>query len=161
MAFALFAFIAIFLLIGSAGLLVFYRAAMMQRLSQAIAPKRVERWSEASRWSGPENRSRQWFSRSKKYCRRVPHEVSVVQKRLIRAGFREDSHVRLLYGAKVLVPMLLFIFVLSSGATAHFSPFYACLLALAIGYLAPDFWLGRRIKKRQTNMRLGLPDFSI
>ena len=36
MGLALFAFMAIFLLIGSAGLLVFYRAEMMQRLSAAI-----------------------------------------------------------------------------------------------------------------------------
>ncbi len=40
MGIALFAFIAIFLLIGSAGLLVFYRAGMTQRLSAAIAPQR-------------------------------------------------------------------------------------------------------------------------
>jgi tight adherence protein C len=33
------------------------------------------------------------------------------------------------------------------------------LAALAIGYLGPDFWLGRRIKNRQTNIRLQLPDF--
>ena len=43
MGLALFAFIAIFLLIGSAGLLVFYRAGMMQRLSAAIAPEASKR----------------------------------------------------------------------------------------------------------------------
>ena len=42
MGLALFAFIAIFLLIGSAGLLMFYRAAMLQRLSAVISPHSEE-----------------------------------------------------------------------------------------------------------------------
>ena len=32
-------------------------------------------------------------------------------------------------------------------------------MSLGIGYLLPDFWLGRAIKKRQLNIRLALPDF--
>ncbi len=58
MGLALFAFIAIFLLIGSAGLLIFYRAAMMQRLSAAIAPHASGRVGGTilSR-TGPESRS--------------------------------------------------------------------------------------------------------
>jgi tight adherence protein C len=32
------------------------------------------------------------------------------------------------------------------------------LIAAALGFLAPDFWLGRRIKKRQSQVRRGLPD---
>ena len=31
-------------------------------------------------------------------------------------------------------------------------------LCLGIGYLGPDFWLGRKIKKRQSKIRRGLPD---
>ncbi len=42
MAFALFAFTAIFILLASAGLLVFYREAMFQRLSHAISPQEAE-----------------------------------------------------------------------------------------------------------------------
>jgi len=30
--------------------------------------------------------------------------------------------------------------------------------ALGIGYLAPDFWLGKKISSRQKKIRLGLPD---
>ena len=159
MGLALFAFIAIFLLIGSGGLLVFYRAAMMQRLSAAIAPHDGgERW-----WS--------WFKPKRagesikavvqpfdKVLPKSPQEVSVAEKRLIRAGFREEGHVRLLYGAKVLTPLFLCVLVPISGVTHQLNPFYAYVLALGLGYLAPDFWLGRRMKQRQTNIRLGLPD---
>ena len=159
MGLALFAFIAIFLLIGSAGLLVFYRAAMMQRLSAAIAPHggREGWWN----WFRPKRAGEsikavvQPFD---KVLPKSPQEVSVAQKRLIRAGFREDAHVRLFYGAKVLLPLLFCILVPVSGVTRQLSPFFAYVLALGLGYLAPDFWLGRRIKQRQTNIRLGLPD---
>ena len=39
MGLALFAFIVVFLLIGSAGLLIFYRATMMQRISAVVTPR--------------------------------------------------------------------------------------------------------------------------
>ena len=73
MGLALFAFIAIFLLIGSAGLLMFYRAAMMQRLSAAIAPHdgSEELVGRLQTEAGAKNRSRQWSSHSTKCCRRA------------------------------------------------------------------------------------------
>jgi tight adherence protein C len=159
MGLALFAFIAIFLLIGSAGLLVFYRAAMMQRLSAAIAPHEgVESWWSRFKPKRAGESIKAVVQPFDKVLPKSPHEVSVAEKRLMRAGFREDGQVRLLYGAKVLVPLFLCVLVPISGVTHQLSPFYAYVLALALGYLAPDFWLGRRIKTRQTNIRLGLPD---
>ena len=38
------------------------------------------------------------------------------------------------------------------------SPFFVYAVCLGIGFLAPDFWLGRKIKKRQSKIRRGLPD---
>jgi len=160
MGLALFAFLAIFLLIGSAGLLIFYRAAMMQRLSAVIAPHADgEGWWSRFKPNRAGESIKAVVQPFDKVLPKSPQEVSVAQKRLIRAGFREDAHVRILYGAKVLVPLLLCVLVPISGVTRQLSPFYAYVLALALGYLAPDFWLGRRMKRRQTNIRLGLPDF--
>ena len=45
-----------------------------------------------------------------------------------------------------------------SPAVSHYSPFFIYASALGLGFLAPDFWLGRRISKRQARIRLGLPD---
>jgi tight adherence protein C len=84
-------------------------------------------------------------------------EVSVAQQRLIRAGYRNDSAVSVLYGAKVLVPISLCLLVVLSGIASS-NPFIICAIALALGYLAPDFWLGRKISKRQKRIQLGLPD---
>jgi tight adherence protein C len=38
------------------------------------------------------------------------------------------------------------------------SPFFVYVLAFALGFLGPDFWLTRRIKTRQGRIRRGLPD---
>ena len=41
---------------------------------------------------------------------------------------------------------------------ASYSPFFAYASTLGLGFLLPDFWLGRQIKKRQKKIRLALPD---
>lgn len=159
MGLAAFAFIAFFVLIGSAGLLI-ARVGIARRLSAVIVPR-----SEQNGWWGRLKVSRAGESIKavvRPFERVLPkssQEVSVVQKRLIRAGYREDAQVRIFYGAKALVPLALCLLVAVSGITRTFSPFIAFVMALGLGYLAPDFWLGHRIQRRQTKIRLGLPDF--
>ena len=84
-------------------------------------------------------------------------EVSVMQQRLIRAGFRKDSALKLFYGSKVLLPLLLASAAFGSGFGSR-SPLAIYAAALGFGYLAPDFWLGKKISSRQKKIRLGLPD---
>ncbi len=158
MGLAILTFVAIFLLIGSAGLLVFYRANMMQRLSTAISPQT----GEGSWWNrlkmDPGGSLKAVVEPFDRILPKSPLEVSVAQKRLIHAGFRQDSHIRILYGAKVLVPLCLCALVAVSGVSEYLSPFFAYALALGLGYLLPDFWLGRHISHRRFEIRLGLPE---
>lgn len=159
MGLALFAFIAVFLLIGSAGLLLFYRAAMLQRLSAVISPhSEQDSWWTRLKTRGAERSIKAVVQPFEKVIPKSTEEISVVKKRLIRAGYREDSDVRIFYGAKVLIPAWLCILAGASGLT-HLGPFFVYALALALGYLLPDFWVGHRIKARQLNIRLGLPEF--
>jgi tight adherence protein C len=65
--------------------------------------------------------------------------------------------VKVFYGAKVLIPLLLCLIAIVTGI-ANASPFFAYATALGLGFLLPDFWLGRQISKRQKQIRLGLPD---
>ncbi|HTU51105.1 MAG TPA: type II secretion system F family protein, partial [Acidobacteriaceae bacterium] len=83
--------------------------------------------------------------------------VSVAQQRLIRAGYRRDSALKNFYGAKVVIPLVLCLLVTVTGVV-HYSPFFIYLLAAGLGFLAPDFWLGHQIAKRQAAIRRGLPD---
>jgi tight adherence protein C len=155
MGFAAFTFFVIFLLIASGGLLLFYRAAMLQRISAVVTP-RVGQGGLFRRLQTryPVGGMVQRFER---VMPKSQAEVSVVQQRLIRAGIRSDSAVNVFYGAKVLVPLALCLLVMLSGVSSY-GPFFVYALALALGYLAPDFWLGRKIAKRQKRIRLGLPD---
>jgi tight adherence protein C len=156
MRFVAFTFFVIFLLIGSGGLLLFYREAMLQRISAVVSP----RGKQGALLSTIQQAGFSFGGMVGQLERVLPKsqaEVSVVQQRLIRAGYRKDSAVNLFYGAKVLVPLALCSLALVTGLT-HDNAFFAYAMALGLGFLAPDFWLGRRITIRQTRIRLGLPD---
>lgn len=160
MGIALFTFAAVFVLVASGGLLVFFRAGLTQRLTATLSPgqDRVRWWD----WLRPNRVSDSLRSAIQPFDRvlpKTPQEVGVARQRLIFAGFREDSHVRILYGMKVLLPIWFCLIVAVSDLTRQLSPLYAYPLALALGYLLPDFWLGRRITWRRTNIELALPDF--
>jgi tight adherence protein C len=152
----LFVFLVIFLLLGSGGLLLFYREAMIQRISAVISPKAKTKGVLPSiQRSG--NSLATMVEQFERVIPKSRDEISVLQRRLIRAGFRQESAVNIFYGAKVIVPLLLCLVALITGL-GSFSPMFVYAVALGIGYLIPDFWLGKQISKRQSRIRRGLPD---
>lgn len=158
MALALVAFIAVFLLVASGLLLVFYRDATMRRMAGVVSrqegtPSVVDRLLRLRSTSTVESIIQPF----QKVLPRSPQEVSVIQKRLIRAGYRRDAYVNIFYGAKVLTPLLLVVLASATGLY-RYSPFFVYALAVALGFLAPDFWLGNRISRRQGSIRVGLPE---
>jgi len=156
MGFAAFTFLFVFVLIASGGLILFYREAMIQRISAVITP----RAKQGSLRDTIEQTGFTLGNMVEQFERIVPKstaEISVVQQRLIRAGYRSDSAVKLFYGAKVLVPVVLCLLAFTTGV-GNYSPFFVYLVAIGLGFLAPDFWLGNRISARQARIRRGLPD---
>jgi len=160
MGLAIVTFIAVFVLVGSAGFLIAWRTGLTARLSMVLSPDgQTDNWLS---WLRPHRAGQSIQAVIEPFDRvlpKSPQEVSVTQKRLIRAGLRADSYLRLFYGSKVLVPIALAALVAVGGVTNYFNPFMAYAMALGMGYLTPDFWLGHRISVRQTEIRLGLPDF--
>jgi tight adherence protein C len=145
-------FVVVFLLIASGALLVFYRDALPQRIAEAINPRKKKRnVVDAIRESGLS------IGGVVEHFEHVLPEVSVVLQRLTRAGYRNESAVRVFYGYKVFVPLALAAIALISGL-AKLSPFFVYACCLGLGFLLPDFWLGRKIKTRQKKMERGLPD---
>jgi tight adherence protein C len=150
-------FVVIFILIVSAGLLLFYREAMVQRLPGLVTPdqKKASVFSTLQRTGV--SLGNNMIGQLERLMPRSQSELSVVQRRLVRAGYRNDSAVKFFYGAKILVPLLLCLIV-AITRLSHFGGFVTYVLALALGFLAPDFWLGRQITSRQAKIRRGLPD---
>jgi tight adherence protein C len=153
---AVLTFIVIFALLGSGLLLLFYREAMIKRISEVINPKPKQRsfietiQQTGSSLSGMVEHFEQVLPKSQA-------EISVAQQRLVRAGFREPQSVKVLYGAKVLLPIILVGVAFATGIMAK-STFMACAFCIGGGFLIPDFYLGHLIKKRQKAIHRGLPD---
>jgi len=155
MGYAILAFFGVFLLVASGGLLLFYREDMLQRISEVINPQPKQK----SLLSAIQQTGLSIGGVVEHFENVLPKsqtEISVSLQRLQRAGFRDESALKIFNGSKVLVPILLCIVCLISGL-GNLSAF-VYIVALGVGYLAPDFWLGRRIKQRQASVRRGLPD---
>lgn len=84
-------------------------------------------------------------------------DASTAKLMLIRAGYRRPEAIMVLRGAKVLVPIILGAVVFVTGAYS-FNPLFVWAIALVGGYLLPDMWLSRQVRKRQTILRKALPD---
>jgi tight adherence protein C len=153
---ALFAFIAAFLLMSSLGVLMFYRQKTLRRLSQVVS-RSADAGLLRSIAPDPGSRIEKLVKPFQKVLPRSPKDVSTVEKRLTRAGYREKSCVNIFYGAKVLIPALLCILVTVTQVYAY-APLFFYALAAGLGFLAPDLWLGNRVSARQLQLRLGLPE---
>lgn len=149
-------FCAVFLLVTSVGILLFYREAMLQRIHEVIHP-RPKHKSLLSTIQDTRFSVGSLVERFDNILPKSQAEISVVKQRLIRAGLRGDSAVKVFYGCKVLVPVLLCAIALTSGL-AQLGAFFVYATCLGVGFLAPDFWLGKRIAARQRRIRRGLPD---
>lgn len=78
-----------------------------------------------------------------------------VTRRLSLAGYREPVHTDIFYGAKLLLP------VAGAASAAFFirdSTIFWFFALGALGYFAPELWLGHAITKRREEIRLSLPD---
>jgi tight adherence protein C len=156
MAFVFITFGAVFLLVASGGMLLFYREAMLERISDVINPQTKKQKTLMGTIQQTGLSIGGVVEQFQNVLPKSQAEVSVVLQRLTRAGYRKESAVKIFYGSKVLVPLLLCALALVSGI-GNLS-FFIYIAALGLGFLAPDFWLGRQISKRQKKIRRGLPD---
>jgi len=88
-----------------------------------------------------------------------PKDVTVMQRRLIRAGIRNEGALKILYGAKVLLGVLLPVIaaVAVSGSSAESgNKFGTIVAAAAIGFFGPNEYVRRMANKRQREISRGL-----
>ena len=155
MVFAVFAFLAVFLLIASGGVLLFYREVMLQRISEAINPRPKEKRLTTA-VAKAKSSVGGLMAAVENLIPKSEEELSAKRQKLIRAGYRDDAAVKAFYGSMVILPVLLALIVLLSGLAKL--NWMLLLIALVVGYLVPDMWLSRKIKQRQKRITRGLPD---
>jgi tight adherence protein C len=78
-----------------------------------------------------------------------------VVRRLMLAGYRKPHHADIFLGARLALPAAL---GLTVALTFSDNTIIFFLIAVILGFFAPDFWLAHAIKKRRERLRLSLPD---
>jgi tight adherence protein C len=90
-----------------------------------------------------------------------PKDVTVMQRRLIRAGMRGSHSLKILYGSKVLfgvsLPVLATTMAIRSQADTS-NKFISILAAAAIGFFGPNEYVKLVAKRRQKHIARGLPN---
>ena len=78
-----------------------------------------------------------------------------IVRRLMLAGYRKPYHADIFLGARLAVPA-----ILGLGVALLFSEntVVLFLIAVVLGFFAPEFWLSHAINKRRERLRLSLPD---
>ena len=88
-----------------------------------------------------------------------PKDSGMLQRRLLYAGFRHPSGLKVLYGIKatltVVLPLLLAVFVFGFSTAGENTAAYLAASA-ALGYLGPNEFLRHAAKRRQLNLKKGM-----
>ncbi len=149
------AFLLLFAVVAGCGLLLFDRDSTAKRLASVVS-QRPE--GSSSRRVDTRAAVETIVTPLQKVLPRNEKDVSAAQKRLIAAGYRDDFHVSAFFGSKVLVPLLLIVIITLVNRQPLETSYTWYLVGAGLGFMMPDFWLGRRTTKRRLNIRLGLPE---
>jgi tight adherence protein C len=88
-----------------------------------------------------------------------PKDLSAMQRRLIRAGYRGENALKILYGAKlafvVILPVLMFVAIAGSSADQT-NKIVAILAAVAMGFFGPNEFVKIKGQRRQKQIQRGL-----
>ena len=88
-----------------------------------------------------------------------PKDVTVMQRRLIRAGYRNANALKILYGAKALFAVLLPAvsgLVLLNTSLEQSNKFGVVLASVALGFFGPNEYVRMAAKRRQQRINRGL-----
>jgi tight adherence protein C len=90
-----------------------------------------------------------------------PKDVTVMQKRLIRAGIKSEGALKILYGAKLVCGVsfpLILATVVANSSWESGNKIFSILAAAAVGFFGPNEYVRRLAAKRQKAIAHGLPN---
>jgi tight adherence protein C len=90
-----------------------------------------------------------------------PKDTTIMQRRLVRAGFRGENALKILYGAKfagaVVVPLLTFGLIVGADLDGS-NKMLAMVASVAIGFFGPNEYVRLAAGRRQKQIKRGLPN---
>jgi tight adherence protein C len=90
-------------------------------------------------------------------------ETKLLRRRMLQAGIYDPNAVAYFFLARMglagAVALFLFIFLPTFGVQSQNAFWFFMIVGAVGGYLAPSFYLSRRVAKRQAEHRAGFPDF--
>jgi len=90
-----------------------------------------------------------------------PKDMSVMQKRLVKAGIRNPNALKMLYGAKVVLgvamPVVMAALVYGSSAEPT-NKVMAVLASAAMGFFGPNEYINIAVRRRQKQISRALPN---
>lgn len=90
-----------------------------------------------------------------------PKDVTIMQRRLIRAGFRTEKALTMLYGSKLLLAIVLPVLMTLVVMRAESDPankFLAVAASAGLGFFGPNEYINLRVRRRQKQIRRALPN---
>jgi tight adherence protein C len=90
-----------------------------------------------------------------------PADQTVSRRDLVMAGFRADGAIAILVGVKLMFCVFMFVFAFMAKDHVTDNPVLRIVFLVAatgLGYYAPSFYVESLVKKRQSCLRLSLPD---
>jgi tight adherence protein C len=91
----------------------------------------------------------------------APKDSSVMVRRLMRAGFRGPNALKMLYGAKAILAVVLPLAAVLAAAKSDTNPGNKILFVVAsfaVGFFGPNEYVRHAARKRQKRIRRGLPN---
>jgi tight adherence protein C len=88
-----------------------------------------------------------------------PKDVTIMQRRLIRAGYRNEQGLKILYGSKLFFGILLPVvagLLLSNSTADPSNKLMSILAAAAVGFFGPNEYIRQAAKRRQKQIQRGL-----
>ena len=85
-------------------------------------------------------------------------DLSAIRRMLVQGGFRRPNAVSVYRGARIGLPLGLAAFALVLGPLVGYSGVLLAFALAVVGWTAPAFYVGNRLRKRQKELRMALPD---
>jgi tight adherence protein C len=146
----------------SVALTVVLVAELVPLRSAAVGRRLAEiRHADGSPYGGSRSRRDRWEQVLQELGERVGTDQAKdreSRKRLIQAGYGSPRAVAVYRGARLALPLALGAGAFVAAPFAGSAGLFAAFWLAALGWIGPSFYLDRRVKARQKEIRIALPD---